>query len=312
MTYNRLELLKKTVNALETQTSVCDILLVNNASTDGTESWALEHSTLVSEKADSKFLYENTGSNIGGAGGFHYGMKRSVELDYDLVWIMDDDAIPEPDALEKLLEADKKLRTEPAPDPSPYGFLSSIVRWTDGSICVMNRQRLPDHYLEEEDIEKALKDNALLPAECATFVSLLIPTDIIEKVGLPIKEFFIWSDDIEYTSRITKRNRIPAYIVPDSVVIHETKNNAGSDIVLDSAERIDRYRYAIRNGNYAYRHYSARMYASYLFHQLQSLILVWFRSPDHKAKRSRIIISSFLKGFVFHPKKEYVRRPAKD
>lgn len=174
----------------------------------------------------------------------------------------------------------------------------------------MNRQRLSDHYLEEADISKALSTDSYIPIECATFVSLLIPTEVIVKVGLPIKEFFIWSDDIEYTTRITRRNHIPAYIVPNSVIVHETKNNAGSDIVLDGAERIDRYRYSIRNGNYAYRHYSFRMYLSYLYNLGASFILVWLRSKDNKLKRSRVIISSFFKGLVFNPQIEYLKAPA--
>ena len=305
VTYNRLDLLKKVIDALENQSVPCDILIVNNASTDDTESWVLSHQHAVPQDAPFHFLYENTGANLGGAGGFNYGMRRSVELGYDYVWIMDDDAVPTPNALEKLLDADKKL----ADQNQMYGFLSSVVRWTDGSICVMNRQRLKDHYLEESDLTKAIETNTLLPVECATFVSLLIPTKVIEKVGLPIKEFFIWSDDIEYTTRITKRNNIPAYIVPDSVIVHETKNNAGSDIVLDGAERIDRYRYSIRNGNYAYRHYSFRMFLSYLFNLGVSFILVWLRSKDNKLKRSRVIISSFFKGLVFNPKVEYVKAP---
>ena len=37
----------------------------------------------------------------------------------------------------------------------------------------------------------------------ATFVSLFIKAETIRKVGLPIKDFFIWSDDLEYTRRIS-------------------------------------------------------------------------------------------------------------
>jgi hypothetical protein len=75
---------------------------------------------------------------------------------------------------------------------------------------------------------------------------------------------------------------------------------------MDDAERIDRYRYAIRNGNYAYRHYGARHYCAYLYNLAKSWIMVWIRSKDHKIKRSHVIISSFWKGLFFHPQVEYV------
>ena len=42
VTYNRIDLLKQCVEALLKQKYPCDILLVNNNSTDGTEEWALE------------------------------------------------------------------------------------------------------------------------------------------------------------------------------------------------------------------------------------------------------------------------------
>ena len=362
VTYNRLTQLKKTVAAIEAQQADCDILLVNNASTDGTEDWALSHGTDYGNQNPQKdcsdelpggpdsgnrqFLYENTGANIGGAGGFQYGMRRGVELGYDAVWIMDDDAVPKPDTLEKLLLSDEALSDENGV-PS-YGFLSSVVRWTDGSLCEMNRQRLPSHYVQEEDIQAALSkserasaertpiahvktqpvseteqspeehaaiahvgtqqipDSTRMPVECATFVSLLIPKETILKVGLPIKEFFIWSDDVEYTSRITRRYSLPAYIVPESEIIHETKNNVGSDIVIDDAERIDRYRYAYRNGCYAYRHFSARMYISFLYHTMLTFFKIFGKAKDYKGKRARVLLKGLFQGFVFHPKVEYV------
>ena len=297
VTYNRLDLLKEGVQALLDQSSACDILIVDNASTDETSTWAESFA-----QAHPSVYYENTGANLGGAGGFNYGMRRGVEMGYEFVWIMDDDAIARPDALEELLKEKDRLQNQ----NQPFGFLASVVYWTDGSLCEMNRQRTPTHYLFLEDVQKALAEETLIPIETATFVSLLIPAATILKVGLPIKEFFIWSDDVEYTVRITIRNKMPAYIVPKSAIIHKTKNNAGSDIVMDDAERIDRYRYAIRNGNYAYRHYSARHYCGYLFNLAKSWILVWTRSKDHKMKRSRVIISSFWKGLFFHPQVEYV------
>lgn len=294
VTYNRLDLLKEGVQALLSQTSSCDILIVDNASTDNTPNWAQAFA-----QSHPSVYYENTGANLGGAGGFNYGMRRGVEMGYDYVWIMDDDAIAQPTALEKLLDQN-----------IPYGFLASVVYWTDGSLCEMNRQRTPSHYLVKEDVDNALKEAKLIPIETATFVSLLIPKETILKVGLPIKEFFIWSDDVEYTVRVTIQHKMPAYIVPDSVIIHKTKNNAGSDIVLDDAERIDRYRYAVRNGNYAYRHYGARHYCAYLFNLAKSWIRIWFCSKDHKIKRSHVLISSFWKGLFFHPQVEYMDKKA--
>jgi len=301
VTYNRLEMLKEVTESLLSQDCPCDILIVDNASTDNTREWSLD---LISDNSinNVKVIYENTGANIGGAGGFNYGMKRAVELGYDYVWIMDDDAVPMSNTLSELMKKSDFLTAQ----NSTYGFLSSVVYWTDNNLCTMNRQRTLTHYLDLCDVNESLSKNELIQIETATFVSLLFPKETILKVGLPIKEFFIWSDDVEYTVRITIKNKIPSYIVPSSGIIHKTKNNAGSDIVQDDAERIDRYKFAIRNGNYAYRHYSFRHYCAYLYNLAAKWILVWFRSKDHKFKRSWVIVSSFFKGLFFNPPIEYI------
>ncbi|MEJ5168402.1 MAG: glycosyltransferase, partial [Arcobacteraceae bacterium] len=99
VTYNRYNLLKECLDALLNQTYKTDILLVDNASTDGTdnkikEDGYLEHSNLI---------YRRLESNLGGAGGFHFGVKYALENNYDFVWLMDDDAEPELDCLELLM-----------------------------------------------------------------------------------------------------------------------------------------------------------------------------------------------------------------
>ena len=65
VTYNRKEKLKKCIQCLLGQAdSKCDVLIVNNASTDGTEEM------IRNEFKIPEVLYYNTGANLGGAGGF--------------------------------------------------------------------------------------------------------------------------------------------------------------------------------------------------------------------------------------------------
>ena len=87
VTYNRKDLLLECLSCLQNQnfsdaSQACetslDILVIDNASTDGT-------SKALKPLANTKqILYFNTGSNLGGAGGFNYGMRKAVELGYDL------------------------------------------------------------------------------------------------------------------------------------------------------------------------------------------------------------------------------------
>ena len=126
VTYNRKELLKECVEAVLNQDyKNCDILIVDNASTDGTREYVKE---LLK---NNRVHYMNTGANLGGAGGFNFGIKEAYKLGCDFIWIMDDDCIVHKDSLVNLLNANDILNGE-------YGFLSSKVLWKDNNICKMN------------------------------------------------------------------------------------------------------------------------------------------------------------------------------
>lgn len=280
VTYNRLSLLKQCVDCLRAQTAICEILIVNNASTDGTEEWLAAQTGLLSR---------NTGSNLGGAGGFNCGMRWAVEDGFDYVWVMDDDTLPKPDALEKLLEADEILQGD-------YGWLSSVALWTDGSECKMNRQKLKKSYYDYSPLLKY----GLVQAEQATFVSLFLRRETILRVGLPIKEFFIWGDDIEFTRRIAVREGTPCFLAGGSQVVHATKNNEGSNIALDDPERIGRYFYAFRNEAYLYRQEGAKGRMFCLAKRGRDFLRI-LRIGKPRHKRLGVLVRGIWAGLYFSP-----------
>ena len=188
VTYNRKKLLLECIKALKSQSYKCDILIVNNASTDDTEETILK-------LQNKNLLYANTGKNIGGAGGFNFGIKLVVEnYDYKYVWLMDDDTIPNETSLQELIKAKELLNND-------FGFLASKPLWIDGSYCYMNNVGFESKkWMEDAN----LIEYGLFRIRSSSFVSCFIKTDVVREVGLPIKDFFIWDDDTEYTSRITE------------------------------------------------------------------------------------------------------------
>ena len=290
VTYNRLALLHKCIEKLHAQTASCDILVVNNASTDGTGPW------LAAQEAAGVLMARDTGENLGGAGGFNKGMRWAVEAGYDFLWLMDDDCLPEPETLEKLLEADSLL-------DGSYGWLSSVALWTDGSECKMNRQKLKKSFYEYSPLMKY----GIVQAEQATFVSLFLRAETVRQFGLPIKDFFIWGDDIEYTRRVAVRGKRPCFVAGQSQVVHAMKENGGSSIAIDSAERIDRYRYAFRNEAFTYRQEGARGVCYYVAKCALNFCRIVVKAPDHRAKRVRVLIGSMVRGAFFCPKIEMFR-----
>ncbi len=295
VTYNRKALLVECLNALLAQSHPCSILIVDNASTDGTKdtvhAWKNDPKTLACQKSRNlQIVYHRLDENIGGAGGFCEGLRQAVLMGYSCVWGMDDDAFPGPDALAALLAFGKAH-----PD---FGFLASKVLWKDGSYCRMN---------EPKFIEGKQSDEMDRPIRQASFVSFFLRAQVIEAIGLPLKDFFIWGDDVEYTRRISAS--YPCWYVPESVVIHKCADNVGSDISRASHDRLDRYRYAYRNEVYIARQegFSRKLYqmAKICLHTARVLV----HAPDHKKERLAIIWSASKSGLHFSPRKETVNDP---
>lgn len=290
VTYNRKELLKENIESLINQSyKGFDILVVDNASTDGT----YEHiKRLVNE--NDFVSYYNTGKNLGGAGGFSLGIKEACLKGYDKIWIMDDDTIPDKNALEELIKADQELNGN-------YGFLASTVLWTDGTWSKMNLLRT-DSWHAFEDYEHI--ENGMVRINRASFVSIMINANVVFEVGLPIKEFFIWSDDQEYTDRISKK--YPCYYVSKSKVVHKIKTNEGSNIAIDSIDRIDRYKLAFRNEYYIARRNNTMK--EYKINFKGFILLTLRQSPNNKIKRLKTMIKGRLAGRRFKPPIEYIEK----
>lgn len=281
VTYNRKELLRQNIECLLGQTSPCDICIIDNASTDGTYE-------LVKSFADKRVKYFNTGSNLGGAGGFEYGVGKAVKSNYGYIWMMDDDTLPKPTALEELLKVDKKLEGN-------WGWLSSVAYWTDGSICRMNIQKkdIFRHIGEKE------YQSEYAPIKMCSFVSLLVKTEVVREVGLPIGDYFIWTDDYEYTGRISKK--YPCYMVPGSKVIHAMKNHIRVDFAHDSADRIDRYHYIYRNDVHCYRQYGIGGWVYIVLKDCYTVVKVIIQSPTKKLRKVAVIIKGFMEGLRYNP-----------
>lgn len=284
VTYNRKELLIQNIECLLDQTyDRFDVLVIDNNSTDGTED---SISLLVNQ--NNRIKYINTGKNLGGAGGFNFGIKEAIQRGYEYIWLMDDDCIPDNDALEKLVFEYNQNKD--------VGFLASKVLWSDGTLCNMNIPR--------QSITRKVTDfgSPLVPIVMATFVSLFVPVDVIKEVGLPIKEFFIWTDDLEFTRRISRKYK--AYLVNKSLVEHRTFNNVGANIAIDDDNRIDRYKYAYRNEMYLYKREGIKGWAHVIARTPVHIYRVLRYSKNKKCKRIFVIISSTIKGMFFNPKIE--------
>lgn len=240
VTYNRKDLLIECLEAILRQTyKVNKIIIIDNNSTDGTYEKLQEKKILDKKEI---IVYKKLEKNIGGAGGFHEGMKLAKQYNPDFVWIMDDDTIPNENCLEKLVNANNFLKE----NNEKISFLASTIYGEKGEF--MNVPTIDERPSENgyPDWYKYLS-KGIVEIKIATFVSLLINAEAIKNCGLPCKDFFIWGDDTEYTTRITKYYG-NAYMIGDSIAIHKRKNAKAISIFNeDNPNRMKMHFYKTRN-----------------------------------------------------------------
>ncbi len=226
VTWNRAELLARSVTAILSQTRAPDrVLVVDNASTDETAAVLVDR---FGDRVDVITLADNTG----GAGGFAAGIVRALEHDPDAVWLMDDDTIPEPTALEALLEARRHYAGEPP------AVVASRVVWIDGRDHPMNTPRPKPGASQAERL--AARAVGAIPIRSASFVSILCAATVLRERGLPEVDYFLWNDDFEFTTRLLRGRR--GLLCPASVVNHHTKSFGDTE-----TDPGDRFYFEVRN-----------------------------------------------------------------
>lgn len=232
VTWDRRDLLVESLAALEAQTlRPIQVVVVDNACTDGTTE------LLRSDYAHLEVVHLTT--NTGGAGGFAAGIERALTCDPDLLWLLDDDTVPTETAAERLAAA---WSTYPTPGTRSGAdrpaVLASRVVWTDGRDHPMNTPRTrPGSSAAERAAAEAV---GCLPIRSASFVSLMCDAEVVRERGLPVADYFVWNDDFEYSTRLT-RGRV-GLAVPDSVVVHKTKVFGATD-----ADPGERFFFEVRN-----------------------------------------------------------------
>lgn len=286
VSFNRAALLAETLDSVLGQTQACDILVVDNASTD--------NSRCVIEKikagnARVRTLYLS--KNIGGAGGFHTGLKEAWGLGYQQFWLLDDDTVADVMALARLVTARDVVIASAGRPPA---FVCSNVRWRDGTACRMNVPALARDWLD-----MARNGLPYLPVRYASFVSLLVSREAVKTFGLPLHQYFIWFDDSEFTHRISKET--PGLLVLDSLVEHKTPRNDSTGLDLVNEDNLWKYEYGYRNqASFILQQAGLRKYLKFLKKA------VFFRPRAMLAWRSRLrLIKAILKGYRFRPPVEY-------
>ncbi|MBV7364120.1 glycosyltransferase family 2 protein [Actinomycetaceae bacterium TAE3-ERU4] len=286
VTFNRRALLEKTLAALDNQTRPLDqILIINNASTDDTK----EFLDSLELKTPSRIVHERV--NSGGAGGFSRGIELAFEAGYDQFWLMDDDTVPHLDALEHLENGVIEAREYRGKTPS---FSCSSVLWTDGNLCEMNT---PEPTWDWS--RPLVAGKPWIDVKSCSFVSCMVSREAAAAMGLPYKEYFIWFDDAEYTTRLSKYS--PGIYVPDSKVDHLLAQNRGVNFGDVNDSNMWKFSRGVRNqvsGAITLR--SLTLLAGLA----ENMIKQMHGSGVSRKNRAKLVWCA-AKGLVFRPRKRF-------
>ena len=141
-------------------------------------------------------------------------------------------------------------------------------------------------------------DNSIVEVKAATFVSVLIKTEAIKRVGLPWQEFFIWGDDIEYTLRLNKYFG-PGYAIGKSIVVHKRVNARNISLIEESnPNRIEMYKYKYRNDILLHEYNGIGRNVILTTKQILHCISILFRSDNLRYKKFKIATIGTLNGML--------------
>jgi rhamnopyranosyl-N-acetylglucosaminyl-diphospho-decaprenol beta-1,3/1,4-galactofuranosyltransferase len=181
VTHNRKDLLSGCLQALLRQSRPLDeVVVVNNASTDGTKQ--------ILSRDFPQVRVLDLSENVGGAGGFHAGIKWAHDNGFDWIWVMDDDIEPFPGTLEVMLGYKGlsdfiHVRRE--------GSVGAFIWEGTWDFSAIARRLYPDDLSFKNGRE-------WISVNSGNFEGALIHRRVVDNVGLPDPRFFIGGDDSIY------------------------------------------------------------------------------------------------------------------
>ena len=213
VTYNRADLLARMLAGLAALDPAPDaVIVVDNASTDHTPE------VLAACELDGLEVLRSS-ENLGGAGGFHHGVREAYARGFDRIWLMDDDVVPAADCLGVLLEQD-----------------------ADHSDCLMAvREDTAGHLVEKAAtrfdlrnplairpktgmVETTYGERGRMPARVeldnVAFEGFMVRRRVIDVIGLPDPSYFIFYDDVDFALR-ARRAGFRIWAVRDAVLVRQ-------------------------------------------------------------------------------------------
>lgn len=219
LNYNGLEVTLDCLSSLESVVWEClTTIVVDNGSTDGSADAIAERYPRV-ELIRCAF-------NLGFAEGNNVGLRRALELGADYVFVLNNDTIVADDAVTELVAEAARRPDAGALCPLVYFADPPDLIWCAGATFDprkgysgrMTGYREPDRgqYSTVREVERA-------PG-----AAILVPRQVLERVGLLDGDLFLYYEDVEWSLRI-RRAGYMILLIPSACVWHKVSVTAGGE-----------------------------------------------------------------------------------
>ncbi len=190
-----------------------DLLVVDNASVDGSRE-------AISERYPAVEVV-NTGGNLGGSGAFRAGLRCAVDGGYDLVWLHDNDAVSSRRVLFHYVAALAALGGGAIVGGSMHQLESPRrLNEAGGYFCREGSLDVQLQLMGQPSTPSFRGDERPSPVDFVSFANLLMPVEVVRRIGLP-DDFFLHFDDVEFCLR-ARAAGYPVAAVPAAVFWHES------------------------------------------------------------------------------------------
>tara|TARA_B110001450_G_C17603176_1_gene473888 strand:+ start:202 stop:1158 length:957 start_codon:yes stop_codon:yes gene_type:complete len=204
------------------KSGVSSIVIVDNDSHKNSKN---QLRTLL-EYNDNITVVWNT-SNLGSAKAYKQGLYEAKNIDKcDYIWLLDDDNKPKEKALEILknywIRKPKDVLALLSFRPDREQYKQAILQ-NDPNLVLGTKNSFSGFHLTQKFSrffsQKALPDNKKVVGEIAyaPYGGMFFHKSIIDEIGYPNEDYFLYSDDHDWSYRITKANK-KIYLVLNSVI----------------------------------------------------------------------------------------------
>jgi GT2 family glycosyltransferase len=223
VTYGKREnYLLEILSSLNKNKYIENFIIVNNAG---------EVENIFSKDYSFNVKVINLSENTGSANGYKVGLEYAMQCEPNYLFMIDDDNLPDEECVEKLLHKYKEVMEKDSAElfsllalredrldfnkiangvnsRKVFTFNNSFLGWHLKDIPRKIMKKFPSINKQKS------KTNEIFKVPLAPYGGLMVNKKIINEIGLPNTNFYLYCDDYEFTYRITK-NKGNIYLVPD-------------------------------------------------------------------------------------------------